>query len=94
MLVMSEGQGIKRERLFDVVLDPATESGVLLLPVFQSLRKTIAGLGQIPAILQTTQISQVIVIGLARQIVKGVTQEMHIASLPDRLRQNFGNRFP
>ena len=47
---------------------------------------------ELAAVVEPAQLAKAIVIGLARNIIERVAQEMHITALPDRLGKNLADR--
>ena len=48
--------------------------------------RSAPGFLQVAPVVQPAQLRQAVVVGLARQVVERVAQEVHVATLPDRLR--------
>ena len=62
-----------------------------MLPAYQPSREISSRLLRIAPIVQPAQFNQAF-IGDSRQVVQCIAQKMHIAALPIRLWEHFGNR--
>src|SRR4029453_11452470 len=91
MLVMLGRQAIEGQRAADVLLDPIGELRILALPAGEPRREIMLSLRQVATCVEPAQLLQAVVIGLARQIIERVTQEVNIAALPCRLRQDLSD---
>src|SRR5882762_5908962 len=88
MLMVLTRQAVKRQRLVDVLFDPAGELRILRRPLGEPSGQIAARLGEIAAIVKPTQLLQAIIVDPARHVIEGVPQEMHVAALIGRLRQS------
>jgi hypothetical protein len=86
--MMSQWPPVIGERLFDVFFNPATELRASLLPLLQPDRQVSLGLLQTTPIIQPAQLHQAVPVGLARQMIESIAQEVNIATLPSSFRQN------
>jgi hypothetical protein len=86
--VVAEGQAIEGEGLKDVLLHPVAEAGIDALPTGDPGGKVLLGLGQVAPVIKPPKLLQTVVVCLAGHVVKGVSEEVHIAPLPGRLREN------
>lgn len=94
VLVMLRRKPVKAQRLVDVLLHPCAQLPVPALPLLKPRRQVPARLLQVATVVQPPQLLQAIVVRLARQVVKRVAQKMHVAALPDRFREHFGDARP
>ena len=92
VLVVSSRQPVERQRLADAPLDPVDQLRVLALPFADPGRQIPLGLLEVPPVVDPAQLLQTVVVRLARQVVQGVAQEVHVAALPGRFRQNLADR--
>ena len=86
------GQPVEGQRLLDVLLDPAAELGVGRLPLGEPGRQIPPGLGEVAPVVEPAELAQTVVVDLARHVIKGVAQEVHITALPCRLGQDLDDR--
>ena len=54
--------------------------------------EVLARLGELAAVVEPAQLLQAVVVGLARQVVERVAQEVHVAALPGRRGQDLADR--
>ncbi len=94
VLVVRQQQPVEGEGLLDVLLDPVRQRAVAALPALQPGGQVPARLGLVEAMVQPAQLLQAVVVPLARHVIQRVAQEMHVAALPDRLRENLLDRPP
>ena len=91
MLMMLARQAVEGEGFFDCFLDPVDE---LLIPVFpfgDPCGQVSAGLLDVSPVIEPAQLLQAVVVGLARKMVQGVSEEVHVASLHGRLREDLAD---
>ena len=74
-------QAVEGERLLDGLLDPGDELRITRAPFGDPGGKVAAGLLDRAAVVEPAQLLQAIVVGLARQVVEGVAEEVDVASL-------------
>ena len=67
--------------------------GYLRRPFGEPGGEIAARLGEIAPVVEPAQLLQAVVVDLARHVVERVAQEMHVAALLGRLRQNLA-RWP
>ena len=94
MLVMGKGQPIIAQRFLDVFLDPVAELRMLGLPLGQPGGDVAAHLDEFAPVIDPAQLLQAVVGELAWQMAEGVSEEVHIAALPDCTRQDLADRLP
>lgn len=70
-------QPIEAERFFKVFFDLGAELGVAFAPFQQPGRKILARFLRVPPIVDPAQLLQAVVVGLARQIIERVAQEVN-----------------
>ena len=83
-------QAIEGERLLDGLFAPADEFGVATSPFGDPGGEVAAGLLDRAPVVEPAQLLQAVVIGLARQVIEGVAEEMEVAALEG----GFGQDFP
>ena len=88
---MRARQPVKGQRFADVGLDPVDPLRVPGLPFADPRRQVALGLLEVAPVVNPAQFLEAIVVGLARQIVQRVAQEMRMAALPRGFRRD---RFP
>ena len=81
-------QAIKGQRLIDVFFDPAGEFGIFARPFGEPGGEIAARLGEIAPIIKPAQFLQAVIVDAARHIVERIPEEMYVAALIGRLRQN------
>ena len=74
-------QAVEGERLLDGLFDPADEFGVAASPFGDPCSEVLASLLDRAAVVEPAQFLQAIVVGLARQMVQGVTEEVDVTAL-------------
>jgi len=62
--------------------------GIGLLPAGKPGGEVLLGFRHIPAVIEPPKLLQTVVVGFAGQVVEGVAEEMHVATLPS----GFGER--
>jgi hypothetical protein len=85
------GQPVEGEGVLDGFLDPIDELWVAGRPFDDPRGEIAAGLLNISPVVEPAQLLQAVVVGLARQMVQGVAEEVHIASLDGRLGQDLAD---
>ena len=78
MLVVGPGEPVKGQRLTDRILDPVRELGVFRRPLRQTRRQVSLGLREIPPVVQSAQLLETVVIGLAGEIIQRIAEEVDI----------------
>ena len=81
MLMVLAGQPVEGERLLDGLFDPSDELRVAGRPFGDPGGKIAAGLLDVAPVVEPAQLLQAVVVGLARQMVEGVAQEVDVAAL-------------
>ena len=87
VLVVLAGQAVEVQRLPDLRLDPVGELRVAALPPLEPRLEVLLGFFEIAPVIEPAELLAAIVVGLPRQVVEGVAEEMHVAALPHRLGQ-------
>src|SRR3954447_22526289 len=90
--MMLPRQTVESQRLLDVGFYPVTQLLVPLAPFLQPSGQILSRLFDRSAIIDPSQLCHALAVSLSRQVVKGVTKEMHIAALPGSFRQHLANR--
>ncbi len=85
------GQTVEGEGFLDRFLDPVDELVVTIAPLGDPCGQIAAGLLDGSPVIEPAQLLQAVVVGLAREMVQGVAQEVHVASLHGRLRENLAD---
>jgi hypothetical protein len=89
--MMLARQAIEGEGLFDRFLAPADELWIARAPFGDPCGQVDASLLDRASVVEPAQLLQAIVIGLARQMVEGVAQEVDVASLEGGFGEDFAH---
>ena len=79
-------QAVEGEGVFDRVLDPIDELLITVAPFGDPGGEVAADLLDVSPVVEPAQLLQAVVVGLAREMVEGVAEEVHVASLDGGLR--------
>ncbi len=79
--MMLAGKLIEGQRFFDRFLDPSDEPGIAGRPFGDPCGEVLAGLLDQAAVVKPAQFLQAVVVGLAWQMIQGVTQKVDVAAL-------------
>ena len=90
--VMLTRQPVEGQGGADLVLDPVGELRILLVPALDPGGEIALRLGEIPAVIEPAQLLQAVVVGLVRQVIQGISQEVNVAALPCRFGHDLGDR--
>ena len=76
-----------------LILDPVGERGVFALPARQPGRQIAPATSPIvAAVVEPAQFLQAVVVAFSRHVVQGISEKVHVATLPGRLGKDFGDR--
>ena len=81
MLMVLTGEPVEGERLLDRFLDPSDEFRVAGSPFGDPCGEVRARLLDRTAVVEPSQFLQAVVVGLARQVVESVTEEVDVTAL-------------
>ena len=88
MLMVLAGKPVEGERLLDGFLDPCDELGVAGFPFGDPCCEVLPRLFEGATIVKPAQLLQAVVVGLARQMIESVAQEVDVTALEGGLGQN------
>ena len=95
VLMVLARQAVEGEGLLDVLLDPGDEAGVARAPFGEPGGEIARGPPRpIAAVVEPAQLLQAVVVGLARQVVEGVPEEVDVAALEGGLGQDLADGGP
>ena len=76
--MVGQWKTVKGQRLTDRILDPIRELGVFRRPLRQLRGQVSWGLREIPPVVQSAQLLETVVIGLAGEIIQRIAEEVDI----------------
>ena len=85
------GQTVEGQGLLDGFLDPVDELVISVAPFGDPCGEIAAGLLDVSPVVEPAQFLQAVVVGLARQMVEGVAQEVHVAALDGRFGEDLAD---
>src|SRR4029077_10252568 len=91
MLMVLAGQPVEGEGVLDRFLDPIDELSVAVAPFGDPGGEIAAGLLEVSPVVEPAQLLQAVVVGLARQMVQSVAEEVHVTSLAGRLGEDLAD---
>ena len=89
--MMLARQPVEGEGFLDGFLDPGDELGIAGSPFGDPCGEVLAGLLDRTAIIEPAQFLEAVVVGLARQVIEGVAQEVDVAALEGGLGEDFAD---
>ena len=83
MLMVLARQAIEDEGVLDRFFDPIDELLITLAPFGDPSREIAAGLLDISPVVEPAQLLQAVVVGLAREMVEGVSEEVYVGAVEE-----------
>ena len=91
MLVVLARQAVEVQRLPDMRFDPVGELGIAGGPACKPRLQVLLGFFEVAPVVEPAQLLAAVVVSLAGQIVERIAEEVNVAALLDRFREELSD---